>query len=279
MKPVFAVQITGRSDADLQLTVDALDASGLEWINFGIIPFTDEITNLEAFPTDRPVIPLAGCKLVDMHRRGKTPPNWKIYYEQRLFDQCYTRLGGIHHYMLNRSARIYNYERSRDVPVDQDMFVKPSNDLKVFAGCVLPAGTTLDQMLETITHQEISRGEQIVFAPVRNIGAEYRLFIVNNHIVDGSEYKRNGQVGAKKIDTRAAFDLGSFFQTVKRFTYGQNGHPPPLVYCMDVVEVEDNPYSRYEIVEFNCFHASGMYKVDRGMVLQEVAACVGTHHG
>lgn len=273
-RPIFALQVTNRSDYELERTVKAIEDAGGEWINFGVIPFTDEITNLDAFPTDRMVIPLAGTKVVYMYRRKKLPPNWKIYYEQRLFDQCYTRLGGIHTLMFNRNAKIFSFENCKDVRWNHDVFVKPSNDLKVFAGAILPAGQSLNEMLEKITHQPIQRGEQIVHARVRLTGGEYRLFIVNDQIVDGSEYKRDGRVGHKAIDTQTAFDLDRFFQSMRYLTHGKYGHPPPLVYCMDVVEVHDNPNSRFEIMEFNCFHACGMYETDRTLVFSELMAAI-----
>lgn len=274
-KPVFALQITNRNDFELQRTVKALDEAGCEWLNFGVIPFTDEITNLDAFPLDRTVIPLAGTKVVDMYRRKKLPPNWQVFYEQRLFDQCYTRLGGLHHYMLNRKSKIYNYESCRDVAWVDDLFVKPSNDLKVFPGMVLPAGQTLDQALAQLTHQPLSRGEQILWSHLRKIGAEYRLFIINDQVVAGSEYKRDGRVHHRVIDKQTTLDLDRFFQSVKYLTYRQSGHPPPLVYGVDVVEVSDNPTSKYEIVEFNCFHACGMYEADRAAVFSklQIAIC------
>lgn len=283
-KPIFALQITDRDDYELKRTAKALDEAGCDWINFGIIHFSHEITNLEAFPTDRPVIPLAGTIAIDLYRRKKLPPNWTVYYEPRLFDQCYTRLGGIHTLMFNRKARIFSFENCKDHRWDHDVFVKPSNDLKVFAGTVLPAGQSLNEMLEKITHNPIQRGEQIVHAHVRPTGGEYRLFIVNNQIVDGSEYKRDGRVGHKVISTQTAFDLDRFFHSMRYLTFGKYGHPPPLAYCMDVVEVYDNPNSEFEIMEFNCFHACGMYETDRMLVFSELQAAIEgqqlrTNHG
>lgn len=58
MRPMFAVQVTSRDDAELHKTIEALKQAGLDYETFGVIPFEYEITNLEAFPTDRPVIPL-----------------------------------------------------------------------------------------------------------------------------------------------------------------------------------------------------------------------------
>jgi len=278
MKPVFAVQVTNRDDEDLHQTVRAITGAGYEWINFGVVPFTDEITNLDAFPTDRRVIPLAGTKVINLYRRKKLPSNWHVFYSDTLFDQCYTRFGPIHFWMLNRNAVIYSYEHCRSLSVKVPTFVKPSNDLKVFAGTVLETGQSLDAMLSKVNHQPISNGEQIVMAPVRELGAEYRLFIINGAVVDGSEYKREGRVGHKVIDTHTAFELDAFYKKVKPLIGSsqvvQLRDREPLAYCMDVVEVKDNLDSRFEIVEFNCFNACGMYKADRMLVLSELGAVV-----
>lgn len=267
MKPLFAVQITHRHDEDLKLTVDALEADGLDWINYGMIPFTDEITNLDAFPTDRLVVPLGGTKLVDMYLRGKLPGNWRVCYSHQHFDQLYS--AGIYgEEMLNlQYSSTIRYDNVRSQVFDRDVFIKPTNDLKAFAGMILPMGKTLDQALAEQTHQPIADDQSILVSKVKQLGREFRLFIVDGELIDASEYRNRGVVKAKTVSPQDGGVLYDYFQAVKK-------PDAPALYCMDVAEVFEEHGHDLRIVELNCFHASGMYTVDRGMVLHEVAAYI-----
>jgi hypothetical protein len=277
-KPLFALQVTNRTDYELERTVKALDAAGLEWINFGVIPFAHELTNLEAFPTDRCVIPLAGTTVVDMYRRKKLPPNWRVVYDDSKFDQCYTRLDPIHLAMLNKDAQIYAFTHIKDHLFAADAFVKPSNDLKVFAGTIIPARTTLAQHLETINHSPIADYEQILVNKVHDLGTEYRLFMNRWKVLGASEYRRQGKVGHHAVGPEVMGRLIQFIDNLRLYLVRQQnklGVKPmlpvmPAVYCMDLVDSDGRIDIPYQIVEFNCFHAAGMYEVDRGEVLSRV---------
>lgn len=270
--PVFALQVTNRDDADLHKTVEALDKLGLEWINFGVIPFTDEITNLDAFPKDRTVVPLAGTKVISMYLRKKLPPNWRIVYDMSKFDQCYTRLSPMHLLMLNRNTFVRAFVNIKDLPAAVDTFVKPTNDLKVFAGTVIPAGTTLAQHLLTINHQPIADYDQMLVGPAIQTSAEYRLFMSGYQLLDASEYKRDGRVAHKVVDKETMFKLRFYINQMRDYLAAHNFRPVmPHIYCMDLVESDGRHELPYEIIEFNCFHASGMYTVNRAHVLAEVA--------
>ncbi|WP_391857617.1 hypothetical protein, partial [Vibrio cidicii] len=83
---MFAVQVTSRDDAELHKTIEALKQAGLDYETFGVIPFEYEITNLEAFPTDRPVIPLCGTKVLDMWLKKLVPENWHLFYNEHHMD-------------------------------------------------------------------------------------------------------------------------------------------------------------------------------------------------
>ncbi len=266
MKPVFAVQVTNRDDAEIALTVEALNRLGYEWINFGLIPFTTEITNLEAFPKDRIVIPLSGTKLMGMWQEGILPENWRIWYKESLMDQFFVR-GVLRGHMLNQSSRIIKYKHAVGMEFSEDCFVKPSSDFKVFAGTMLPAGTTLRRYLETVTHEEIDDSENILVAPVRSIDREFRCFVVDNRVVDISEYRSVAGIKAKTVDSLTRNLLSDYVHSLAVSI--------PLA-SVDVCEVLDNDGSvkDLKIVEINCFHCSGMYLVDRARVFEALVKAI-----
>ncbi|BAG41784.1 hypothetical protein [Ralstonia phage phiRSL1] len=265
MNPMFAVQITGRDDRELHKTVDALKAAGLDYETFGCIPFTDEITNLEAFPSDRRVIPLAGTKVLSMWQRGCLPPNWHVFYDAGHLDQYLAqRFYGTN--LLNYWAEVRPFSQMKDRVWDVPMFVKPTDDGKAFAGLVLE-GESLSQALEKQTHQVIADDQPILVSDCKTLGREFRLFVVDGYVVDISEYRNRGQIQHKDVAPRLKADLRDYFQSVC--------HPSaPRAYVMDVGEVWKNGEWRWCIIELNCFNCSGAYTVDRAAVYGAVANAI-----
>lgn len=266
MKPVFAVQVTNRDDTEISLTVEALDKLGYEWINFGLIPFTTEITNLEAFPKDRVVIPLSGTKLMDLWQSNLLPHNWEVWYDSRLMDQYFAR-SILRYHMLNADSAVYMYKNVIDMTFPDDRFVKPTNDFKVFAGATLPAGTSLRDYLETINHQEVDTDENILVAPIHNLDREFRCFVVDNRVIDIGEYRSHAGIKAKLVDTPTYAAVKDYVESI--------GIDIDVA-CVDVCEVlnDDGSFREYKIVESNCFHCSGMYKVDRARVFEALVNAI-----
>jgi hypothetical protein len=258
-KPFFAVQITGRDDHDLHRTVDALCEMHIDYATFGLIPMDHEITNLEAFPTDRVVIPLAGTNIANMYIQKELPPNWRLFYDRWSLDQRYYSqvFGSL---MLNHGSEFKPFRDAQNLVFDRDMFVKPSNDLKMFAGMVLDAGTSLAEALAKTTHQHLDVYEPVMISECVNIGREFRIFIVDNEFVDASEYRNRSHTRHKKVDAGTRARLRSFFYTWVPEDTGID------TYALDVGEVGDD----LKIIELNCYNCSGMYEVDRGRVFEAV---------
>jgi hypothetical protein len=266
MKPVFAVQVTNRDDTEIALTVAALEKLGYEWINFGLIPFTTEITNLEAVPKDRMIVPLSGTKLMDLWQANLLPHNWEVWYDSRLMDQYYTKtfLAG---HMLNEKSMIYKYADVFEMTFPEDQFVKPTNDFKVFAGAVIPAGDSLRDYLETVNHQAIDADEKILVAPLQLIDREFRCFVIDNAVIDISEYRSHAGIKAKKVSEETARTVTDFVQSLSAEID---------LACVDVCEVlnDDGSFREYKIVEINCFHCAGMYLVDRAKVFEALVKAI-----
>jgi len=269
MKPVFAVQVTNRDDEDLHQTVRAITGAGYEWINFGVVPFEDSVTNVEEFPADRPVIVLGGTLALRLYQENKLPPNWYMFYSYWywLFDQHSTQLSPLKTYMVNEDPEFYTFDDVRDRVFKHDVFIKPSSDMKAFAGTVVPKGTTLEDHLKTVNHALIKPHEIIMVASPIQLGYEYRVFIVNNKIVDCSQYRSPRGVEHRAVGVDTAVKLSEFFDEVKSYI---ESTPLTGTYCMDVAETKNG----YRIVEFNCFNCCGMYKVDRVLVLSELGTVV-----
>lgn len=257
-EPIFAIQSTGRDDTEIRLTVEALNSLGFEWKDFGLIYFCDDITNLDAFPKDRTVIPLAGTKILKLYEEGITPSNWRLWYDPLLMDQYHEFLWGD---MLNFDVEFSTFEYGADRTFENDMFIKPTDDGKAFAGAIIPAGMSLNDHLKKVTHQEIHPSQRILFAPVKDIDREFRCVVIDNKVVDISEYKSRAGIKAKIVDSHTRAAIESYIDDL--------GETIELA-CVDVCELlnPDGTFQCWKIVEINCFHCSGLYKLDRVKVFR-----------
>lgn len=273
MKPFFAVQATDRHDTEIHKTVDALKSLGLEYETFGTIYFEDEITNLEAFPTDRPVIPICGTKVLSLHLRGLTPPNWQMFYDRDEFDQA--QYSDVYQdYLLNYGAEYSPFVLIADQVQTSARFMKPSDDGKAFAGLIVEEGQTLRDALKSQMTQRLVDTDLVLSAPLQRLGREWRMFVVNDEVIDISEYRDRGHVQAKVTEEKTKNMLRCMFRSVLKLSSRKVS-----TYVMDVAEVF--PYSHLEtpeksgrefrIVEINCFNCSGLYKVDVAKVYGAVA--------
>jgi hypothetical protein len=91
----------------------------------------------------------------------------------------------------------------------------------------------------------------------QQIGAEYRVVVVNKQVITGSSYK---------IEEGVAPDSALTF--VNQVAHVWN---PTLVYVVDVAETATG----YKIVEYNQFGTSGMYACDQNLILDALEQLYG----
>lgn len=278
MKPKFAVQVTSVHDDEIHRIVNALKAIDADYATFGLIPFSDEITNIEAFENAKVVIPLGSTKLVSMYQRYKLPDHWRVFYSQMMLDQLYARafLGGE---LLNALAWIEPFSAVRTMQFEKPMFVKPTNDLKLFGGLVLEPGQTLDDALRKTMHQEIHDHEAIMVAHPQQLGREFRLAIVDDHIVGISQYRDRGHLSARElsleeVDMLLGESIYTYFEKLRDFDL-----PAPRAYAMDICEVLTDDGPQWRVVECNCFNACGLYAMDRTHVYKAIIRHVERVYG
>ena len=276
MKPLFAVQVTDRHELELHKTIDALKNVGLDYETFGLIAFTDDITNLDAFPTDRPVIPICGTKLLNMYLRGLVPDNWQMFYDRTEFDQSfYSPIYG--EYLLNHGAEYWPYWKIADQVLTEARFIKPVDDGKSFAGLIVESGQSLNEALEKQTTQFFDERDMVLVAPVQNLGREWRMFIVDGDIIDISEYRDHGRVKAKETPPEVQDMLRSYYRSNFRHKRKIDS------YVMDVAEIFPHSHlatpeesgREFRIVELNCLNCSGAYKIDLEAVYSALAISSG----
>jgi hypothetical protein len=96
----------------------------------------------------------------------------------------------------------------------------------------------------------------LCIAPIKYIEAEWRFFVVQGKIADGSKY----HAAEFKLDVREGFkkEAGIFAeQMIEKFD-------PAGTFVIDIAEMKNG---EYKVVEINCLNSSGFYKIDKRKLL------------
>lgn len=267
------MQDTSRDFSTISDEVDGCIASGIAYNTFGNIPFTDIITGLEVISADEKFVFRAGVKVIgifdrlfDLRDIGFPENDEKllrslkngIWHSSNLDQENYSWFDLP---LLNKGSRFAGFDEVADERFDRLMFIKPSEDLKVFAGGILEVGQSPREFIESVYHFANYDESVILLSEyIGNIECEARFFCIHDEVIDGSYYKINGAVKHMVLENdsaimRVAREYAKLYQ-------------PELVYAMDIARLGDGSY---RIVEYNCFNGSGMYKVDIARVFKEVA--------
>lgn len=141
---------------------------------------------------------------------------------------------------------------------DGCVFVRPSNGFKTFTGKVI-AHDTWEQDVNYLGFYNSEPNQIVVVAEPRKISAEWRLFIVDQQVVSGSQYRND--VGQKFSDhvPQHVIDYGNHVVEKTRFQ-------PDAAWCLDVCEADG-----LHVVEVGCFSSAGLYVAPREPIVREVA--------
>lgn len=251
----LAFQDTGKIlefDKDMTVVKDNF----IPHYTFGYIPFHG-LTN-KPYPTGK-TIPFGTCSIAVLLEKGETPDDWLIFYDRKRFDaKTWTPLLG--NLALNSGALFTQLGPMKNVSFYHDVFVKPSCDLKLFAGMIVPAGQTIGEALgDRQQDSRLSNDETIlVNRVIEGIQTEFRCFVVNNEIVASSVYKRGNKLKAEATTDHEKKILLYSLNNIKRTCPEAIPHH---TYVVDFADFDDGNY--YSVIEFNCLNCSGKYACDR----------------
>ena len=278
-KIVFLIQSTFLNEQDKLKDIEAFKSLNIEFKDFGVIPFSTEITNLEnILEPNTKYITLCGIKALNVilnatHIKELSDnlsdeqlensdyylSNLKssVFYNEKTFDQAYYLTLNLP--LVNSKAIVKNYKEALDISFDKPMFVKPTTDLKAFNGSFLNANETFNELMNRTQKNESLNYNKIdvLFSNTKKIYSEYRFVVIDGEVISGSRYIKDGLV---KPDS---FVPDKIMRTAKEYALL---YQPSNVFVMDIADTEDG----YEIMEYNCFNCSGMYMVDRKKVYKNL---------
>ncbi|WAX21556.1 hypothetical protein [Stenotrophomonas phage RAS14] len=218
-----------------------------------IIPFQEEMGNEEelmAIPVDDvTVIPYGSCKLA----RISNARGWKgnCYVDETFRTDVWLRERDD---MLNKDAVMMMVKDTeqylKDVPDDEEFFIRPVKDLKSFSGSVAEAHDIRNWMNSTKSGNfSFTEDTEIIIAPIQKLYSESRFFIVGGKVVDGSYYRMGGSLQVSAIKQPEMYELAQTFA---------DKWLPHECCVMDLAETDDG----YRVIEFNTINSSGFYEHD-----------------
>lgn len=247
-----------------------IQSLGYPYSSYGVLPFTNMLPGLENVllsPQDVYVI-RGGVKIIKVldgiNSLGEvndflSPEQLEfsaeyvkqlragVFYDIKTFDQAY--YGGLDLPLLNKDAKLIEVKSNLNLTFVDDVFIKPSRDLKSFNAGVLEAGRTIMEHIDSHPHGVDYLDELAVIAPCQKIDSEYRFFVVNQEVITGSRYMLSGQLSLSNIIPDSVMAVAKEYARL---------YQPHDIFTMDLAETPKG----VKIIEYNCWNASGLYNSD-----------------
>lgn len=269
-RPRWLIQSTGINSHNIEADFETLLKLGYPYSDYGVIPFTSLLTNLENILTDssEKFVIRGGTKVLTVLTKVNSLreinellnpqqirdsveylTNLKngIFYNEQNFDQAH--YGQLNLPLLNSGASLYPIRTNLYLSFPTDVFIKPSKDQKSFNAGILDKGRTIHEFVTSQMHHESYIDEMAVIAPCKKILAEYRFFVVEQQVITGSQYRRDNKLQISSTIPRKVWDIAKEFALL---------YQPHDVFTMDLAETPEGTL----IVEYNCWNASGLYATD-----------------
>jgi hypothetical protein len=149
---------------------------------------------------------------------------------------------------------------SKVIRYDEDFFMRPVLDSKVFAGIVLNFDEYWDWMRKVVVLEQDDgsslRGDTLVqFSSAKKIYSEYRLFVIGGKVITASKYKQGHTVIYDRNVDQDILDFGQMLVDQEDFA---------PAYCLDLCRTQDG----IKIVEVNTVNSCGLYDADVDKIIK-----------
>lgn len=262
MRATWLVQ-TNLINEDLSAAIKAAaEKLGHTYVGAKIIPFEDT-TEKGLYLQDgvtvtyAPVIPYGSTSLIKMLSRSIALNDGLFFNQKNL--RTSTWVAKLGERMLNDEACVIPLYAAAKLKTSETWFMKPDDDLKDFTGSIVDAAG-IEKFYKDVASGGFMFDEtiQVVLSKPKNLGWEWRLFMVKDEVISGSSYRLKGMLNQNKPVPERVIQFAQETAAIWR---------PDDVYVMDVCETDDG----LKVVEFNCFNASGFYRCDVEKVVDRVS--------
>ena len=144
---------------------------------------------------------------------------------------------------------------------EEEIFLRPTKDTKAFTGIVMTKEEFYkwkERIADIIPYDftPLHKDTEIMMSPVKEIFAEYRLFVVDGTIVTGSIYKQ-GTMGITQLN-----NLNGVFQPDEEIMCMAqemvDKWQPAVAFVIDIAKTPEG----LKIIEINNFNSAGFYSSD-----------------
>lgn len=269
MKIKWLMQTSGFNTKTVLEQYETLNRLGYEVNDFGLIPFTNTITNLDVIlEPDTKFIIKGGTKILmileDISHLSESSDSLNeeqkknsdsyiealkkgIDYNLKSFDQFEYKDYDLP--LLNNDAEYLFVSEILERSFEKDMFIKPSRDLKAFNGGIIKAGETVQSFIDKNYPQPFYKNEQVVLNNLQDIYYEYRFFVIDKEVITASLYKRGSTIIYDSMIPDYIMNKAKEYAKL---------YQPADIFAMDLAETPQG----VKIIEYNCWNASGLYHVD-----------------
>lgn len=236
----------------------------LPYTEHKIVPFVGRLVHPECLakddPPEDPRLPAQGANAIVMgsysmrhtaKEKGWWPGSFDLY-EKGNFENC---MKWWSEWMLNADSVVVPFKDAR-WPGGQEMFIRPTDDSKHFAGKIMEGDEFTDWqrnvcVLNLDYGNSLTPDTLIQVTKPKKIFAEYRCWVVKGKVVTISLYKLGQTVIYKNWD--------KVDDHVKHFAQARvDEWKPDHAFVIDVCETEDG----WKIVEVNTLNSCGFYACD-----------------
>jgi len=235
------------SETGWDTLLKSLEQFGIPYFEHKVVPFVGDLLP-EPQLTDKNVICFGSYSMRHTAKKQGWYPGVFDLFEQDFQQQ----LQHWSDHMLNADSTVCRFKDA--LFKHEQMFVRPVNDSKYFAGRVF-SRDEFESWQKSVCQLGLDDGTSlspdtlIQLAPPVKIFGEYRFWVVKNEIVTQSQYKRGDQViYASHVD--------DIFKTYVQERIDE--WQPHETFVIDVCDTEKG----IKIVEINTMNASGFYAAD-----------------
>lgn len=234
----------------------ALQELEIPYVDCCVIPFSDELEFPSYPPLGKDTIPYGSTSLIKHSTEMRW---WGLFLNSNFNVQSYNENRKD---MLNSDAVFMTVKQASTIfskmKPNEVWFIRPVEDLKIFSGTVTTA-EEIGRWMASIDsgNFQFTEDTMVAISQPKTILAEWRWFVVDGEIVDGSMYYHNGSF-YKKHETDD--DVIAEAQKLAESWL------PHWTCVMDVALTTEGP----RVIEFNCLNGSGFYDHDIKKIVREV---------
>lgn len=266
----WVVQNGFNNDPSVVALRENLDKLGVSWSGVDVIPFSEELHPPLPPEVDEKNIVVYGSITLSKIAKLK---NWQPgSFTTAEFNMKSVLEHWKHKCLSYEGHRFGTIEGFNELNLPNEFFIRPNEDNKAFSGQVM----TIDEFLLWRSNviqwmdanSQVNTKTAVMIAPVQQIQAEFRFFVVDGRIITGSMYNLCGDLVKKpyeEIDDfvkQYAMACVNLQCSADRIVWN-----PSRAFALDIaINADGEP----KILEIGCLNSCGFYAADTQKLIMAI---------